>query len=151
MTTRIDYKKVDEALGLGLSVRKTVEVLKLMGVEISVATCGKRKKDLELMNGGKQESKAGFICVYTNPILNGVVKIGVTSKAPYDTVKDLSSKGAAPCSYNVFYGTSVKDPRRLLSAVSQALDDYRVSPKRNFFKVDKVLAMNIINELKEYL
>lgn len=72
----------------------------------------------------KQNSKAykGWVYIYTNPSLNGLVKIGFTAKTPQLRVKEQDQAGL-PYSHELVYEALVFDAQRVEQRVHKALKD----------------------------
>lgn len=85
-------------------------------------------------NDEKNAPKPGIVYVLTNQGMPGYVKIGRTINLP-DRLSVLNAKSAVPHPFVVHYAVEVEDAKGAESLLHDAFDDYRVSPKREFFEV----------------
>ncbi len=85
----------------------------------------------------------GFVYVLTNPSMQGIVKIGLTSRLPEDRAKDLYTTGV-PEAFEVAYRTTTSYPQAVERRVHQLLDDYRTDQKREFFRVSVNKAIDAV-------
>ena len=100
-----------------------------------------------------KESKKhkGFVYVLDNPSLEGMVKIGATTKSPSKRCFELSSSTSIPTPFNIVYSQPSINPFKLESIVHSILDKYRVNKNREFFNVDTDKAINLIEDVENML
>ncbi|MBE9159427.1 GIY-YIG nuclease family protein [Nodosilinea sp. LEGE 06152] len=84
-----------------------------------------------------------FVYVLTNKSMPGLVKIGFSSWLPEDRAKSLYTTGV-PEPFEVAYYTTTSWPKAVESKVHQLLNDYRVNPGREFFRVTVAQAINTV-------
>lgn len=81
-------------------------------------------------------SNRGFIYILSNPSLDGLVKIGKTTRTPLDRVTELSSATGIPTPFQLLYFKEFEDcdaAERALHALFTARDA-RVADNREFFR-----------------
>lgn len=85
---------------------------------------------------------ADYVYVLKNETMQGLVKIGFTTRPPEQRVAELSSSSGVPMSFAVIHARPVSDGRAAEQAVHRFLDKYRVSREREFFRlpVEKAIA-----------
>lgn len=81
-----------------------------------------------------QTKQSGWIYALTNRSLNGLYKVGMTSKTPEERAAELSTATASPTPFFVVYAKETDDIRTAENDVHNILSDYRVSDNREFFK-----------------
>lgn len=93
----------------------------------------------------------GYVYALINPSLEGMVKIGKTTKEPQGRAKELSSATGVPTPFIVAYEVFVKNCSEAESYVHTLLEQkgYRVAQNKEFFNVplkEVVEVMNIAHE-----
>lgn len=158
----INYSKVKEISDLGLSIKDTLERLHQCNINIS------RMQYYRWQNGGQKtiptsntnqnvittkEGKKckGFVYVLDNPSLEGMVKIGATTKSPSKRCWELSSSTSIPTPFNIVYSQPSMNPFKVESIVHAMLDEYRVNKNREFFNVDADKTINLIEDIENRL
>ena len=81
-----------------------------------------------------QTKQSGWIYALTNRSLNGLYKVGMTSKTPEERAAELSAATASPTPFFVVYAKETDDIRTAENDVHNILSDFRVSDNREFFK-----------------
>ena len=76
----------------------------------------------------------GFVYVLTNPSMPGIVKAGKTSWLPEDRSQKLYTTGV-PEPFDVAFRLETSRPDMVERHAHDSLGDYRVNPKREFFRV----------------
>jgi hypothetical protein len=93
---------------------------------------------------GKEEG-ISHIYVLTNPALKSDLwKIGYTDSDPEDRARQLSSTTGVPVSYLVVESWTVTDGVLAESAAHAALEDYRVTMRREFFQCQYAVLRNAL-------
>ena len=92
-----------------------------------------------------------FVYVLNNPSLEGMVKIGATTKSPSKRCFELSSSTSIPTPFNIVYSQPSINPFKLESIVHSILDEYRVNKNREFFNVDSDKAIILIEDIENML
>lgn len=77
----------------------------------------------------------GFIYVFSNPAMPGLLKIGYTTKDTYKRLKELSDSTASPLPFEEEYSVMVEHPERIEKSIHRKLSYCRVNKNREFFKV----------------
>lgn len=90
----------------------------------------------------------GFIYVLNNPSLKGMVKIVASTKYSNEICRELSSTASIPTPFNVVYHLPSINPFKVESIVHTILDGYRVCKDSDFFKVDVVPTINLIEDIE---
>ena len=78
----------------------------------------------------------GFIYVLSNPSMPGIYKIGVTTISGHARAYDLSKSTGVPSDFKVEFESFTPNRYKVESQIHKHLDKYRVSPKKEFFKLD---------------
>lgn len=79
----INYSKVKEISDLGLSIKETLERLHQCNINISRMQYYRWQKGEQKVIPNKENKKCkGFVYILDNPSLEGMVKIGATTKKP---------------------------------------------------------------------
>jgi len=101
------------------------------------------KKETELYSGGN----AGFIYILRNPTMDDdIFKIGLTRYEVDDRVKQLS-KTSVPDKFYKSQEWNVKDCVIAEKEIHERLNDYRVDPRREFFKIKYDEAIKVIKDV----
>lgn len=88
----------------------------------------------------------GYIYVMINPSLEGMVKIGKTTRNPNDRVKELSSATGVPTPFILVFQKKFKNCHYTEKAIHKYLEEkgYRISENREFFKIAVTDAINVV-------
>ena len=96
-----------------------------------------------------QDNDNGFVYIMRNPSMKeNIFKIGCTRKSPTDRAEDLSDSTGVAEKFEVVEFWKCKNFKAAHSAEQEilaSLDRYRISNNREFFKIDKDLAIKNIN------
>ena len=93
-------------------------------------------------------SKNGYVYLMSNAALKrGIYKIGLTSKLPIDRAKSLSTSTSIPTEFVVEHYKETFDYETAEKRIHLLLDEYRYSPNKEFFHINKKFAKTIINEI----
>lgn len=78
---------------------------------------------------------SGYVYVLINPSLDGMVKIGKTTRSPEERAKELSQATGTPTPFVVVYKAYFNDCSKAEAYVHTMLEEqgYRVSSNREFF------------------
>ena len=148
----INYSKVKEISDLGLSVKDTLERLHQCNINISRMQYYRWQKGEQKVIPNKENKKCkGFVYILDNPSLEGMVKIGATTKKPSKRCWELSSSTSIPTPFNIVYYQPSMNPFKVESIVHTILDEYRVNKNREFFKVDIDQTINLIEDIENRL
>ena len=148
----INYSKVKEISDLGLSIKETLERLHQCNINISRMQYYRWQKGEQKVIPNKESKKCkGFVYILDNPSLEGMVKIGATTKKPSKRCLELSSSTSIPTPFNIVYYQPSMNPFKVESIVHTILDEYRVNKNREFFKVDIDQTINLIEDIENRL
>jgi hypothetical protein len=77
----------------------------------------------------------GYLYVLVNPSMEGLVKVGRTTRDPKDRVNELSSATGVPTSFLLVFHRFFNETERAEQLVHEMLEEqgYRISPNREFF------------------
>ena len=78
----------------------------------------------------------GFIYVLSNLEMDGVYKVGMTDRSPHLRAAEISAATGVPQPFSVEYYAEVSAPTLYERMVHKALDKYRVSESREFFRAE---------------
>lgn len=94
----------------------------------------------------KEKKEMGVVYVLTNPMMPGIVKIGMTKR--YDIkarMNELYGTGV-PLPFNCEYACSIEASRckELEHALHLAFQPYRINPNREFFQIEPYQAVELL-------
>jgi T5orf172 domain len=92
----------------------------------------------------------GYIYVLINPSMEGLVKVGKTTRNPQDRVEELSSSTGVPTPFILVYQEYFEDCSKAELMIHQILEskNARISKNREFFKAQPYEVIKIIQNLK---
>jgi hypothetical protein len=94
-----------------------------------------------------KDKNAGFIYILRNPVMESdVFKIGLTRNEVDERIGQLS-KTSVPDKFYKMQEWHVKDCIKAEKEIHLLLSDYRVDPRREFFKIDNYKAIKVIKEV----
>ncbi len=98
-------------------------------------------------------NNSGHVYVLINPSLDGLLKIGKTTRAPIDRAKELSSSTGVPTPFVVAYDAYFPDCSKAEQYVHVKLESkgYRLSPNKEFFDAPLKDVIDAIIEAKHHL
>lgn len=88
----------------------------------------------------KAEKMKGFVYIAVNESLPNLVKIGYSDRHPDHRMQELSNT-SIPHPFECAYSAIVDDPYRLEQLLHRELDEYRVTPDREYFKLSPANAV----------
>ena len=92
----------------------------------------------------EEAKEYGIIYVLTNPAMNGLVKIGKTSRTSVDQrLNELYSTGV-PVPFECVFAGKVEDESKVEKAFHLAFGPYRLNPKREFFQIEPEQAIALL-------
>ena len=90
----------------------------------------------------------GHLYVLSNPAMPGILKIGFTDRPQVEErVEELSRSTSVPLPFEVEYDQIVENPLQYERLLHARLDKYRVSSDKEFFRLDRLEALETINEV----
>jgi hypothetical protein len=94
---------------------------------------------------------AQIVYVLTNEAMPGLVKVGLTTDTVEARISHLSSHSGVPLPFECYFAAEVQDCSRIEKILHQLFAEFRVNPKREFFRVDpeKVVLAISIGDFKE--
>lgn len=90
---------------------------------------------------------SSIVYVLTNEAMPDLVKIGITDNLT-QRLQDLSRATGVPWPFECHYAAEVSDARKIEQMLHQLFSEYRVNPKREFFRISPekaVIALRIGN------
>lgn len=88
----------------------------------------------------------GFVYVMGNRAMPGIFKVGMTMHAPSKRAQELSASTSVPMEFEVLAFGEIEDPANFERQIHIAFAEYRVSPNREFFKVQLECLVDILKE-----
>ena len=94
---------------------------------------------------------ADIVYVLTNEAMPGLVKVGLTTDSVEARISQLNSHSGVPLPFECYFAAEVHDCSRVEKILHQLFAEFRVNPKREFFRVDpeKVVLAISIGDFKE--
>ena len=92
----------------------------------------------------KAKDAEGYLYVISNPSMPGLVKVGMTSKAPAERMKSLYST-SVPTPFEAEYFALCRDRLKSEAIAHKALHNWRVNSRREFFRMAPELAIKKIH------
>ena len=95
------------------------------------------------------DSTEGYVYVMTNSSIEGQVKIGKTTRDPYERAKELSSATGVPTPFVVVFYKPFKDCHFAEKTIHQYLEKkgYRVNNNREFFSMSIPEAIDVVQSM----
>ncbi|GAA4092364.1 GIY-YIG nuclease family protein [Nonomuraea soli] len=87
----------------------------------------------------------GFVYVLSNESIPGIVKVGMTTKLAEDRARQLYATGV-PLPFDVEFRALTSHPHEVEKRTHKFLKSFRVSPKREFFRVSPDLAIDAVRD-----
>lgn len=94
-------------------------------------------------NSGSGE---GIVYILTNPVMPGLIKIGITGTDLPTRMKQLYSCGV-PVPFECAYAKRVQDYQKVEATLHSAFGDHRINGNREFFRIDPERVRVIFNLL----
>jgi hypothetical protein len=96
-----------------------------------------------------RDSSEGYVYVMTNSSIEGQVKIGKTTRDPYERAKELSSATGVPTPFVVVFYKPFKDCHFAEKMIHQYLEKkgYRVNNNREFFSMSIPEAIDVVQSM----
>lgn len=88
-----------------------------------------------------------IIYILTNPVIPDLIKIGRTENLE-ERVRSLSSHSGIPVPFEVYYACVVKNSVMVERRIQHAFGDHRINPKREFFRINPVRVLSILELLE---
>lgn len=95
---------------------------------------------------GSDACSSGVVYVVSNESLPGVLKIGATTRSANERVKELSDSTSIPSDFVLIASFQSSDAYRLEGNIHRALEIYRVSQRKEFFRISESEALAKIGE-----
>ena len=103
----------------------------------------------------KTEVKFGIVYALSNPSLvdpddpkgKSILKIGFTERALEKRVETLSKSTSIPTPFEVEFDEIVEAPQQVERLIHAKLVDYRISSDKEFFLIERLEAMNVIENV----
>ena len=82
----------------------------------------------------------GYLYVFSNPSMPGILNIGMTERSPYERLREanVTDTWRPPTPYKLEFAKKVMDVKQKEVRLHKMLDQYheRINPHREFFRVD---------------
>lgn len=95
---------------------------------------------------GFDARREGFVYVLSNDSLPGILKIGATTRSAKSRAKELSDSTSIPSDFVLVASFKSSDVYRLEGCIHRALEMYRVSPRKEFFRINEFEALAKIGD-----
>ena len=94
---------------------------------------------------------ADIVYVLTNEAMPGLIKIGLTAESVEARLTQLSSHTGVPLAFECYFAAEVQNGSRIERTLHQLFAEYRINPRREFFRLDpeKVVLAISIGEFRE--
>lgn len=92
----------------------------------------------------------GWVYVFSNESMPGLVKVGFSMKDPEARTDELYQTGT-PTPFRIEYSALVSDPRSVEAAAHRKLSSSRINPNREFFRCSPAEAIAVIESIVEPL
>jgi hypothetical protein len=79
---------------------------------------------------------SGILYVLTNPVMPGLVKIGLTTQTVEERIRELSSATGVPVRFECYFAAEVPSMAEKEHRLHQIFLEVRVNPNREFFRID---------------
>jgi hypothetical protein len=89
-----------------------------------------------------------IVYILTNPVIPDLVKVGRTNNLE-ERVRSLSAHSGVPVPFEVYYACVVKDSVKVEKHIHEGFGDHRVSPKREFFRINPERVLVILKLVGE--
>lgn len=96
----------------------------------------------------KSKTKDGFVYVMSNPSMPGLVKIGIARESVEKRKKSLSSPSGVPTPFVIEYACKVTDCKAVEDAFHTAFTRDRINMSREFFRIDPIQAIVLLELMK---
>lgn len=90
------------------------------------------------------ESNQGIIYLLTNPVMQGIIKIGFTTQEDVKIRMQQLYTTGVPLPFECVYAAIVNNPEKIEKALSTAFSPNRINPKREFYEIEALQAIAII-------
>ena len=99
-----------------------------------------------------QDGVMSIIYLFVNPAFPDFIKIGRCSDLK-QRLKSLSSNTSLPLPFECIFACNVEDSKRVEATLHRAFHDYRINPRREFFRLSPepvidLLRLILINEIE---
>lgn len=89
----------------------------------------------------------GYVYILINPVMDGIVKIGKTTRSSESRAAEISKGTGVPTAYNVVYEELVSDCRAVEKRLHQIFANYRINPNREFFRIPLKEAIRMLQQV----
>lgn len=88
----------------------------------------------------------GFIYILSNPAMPGFLKVGMTTNPVPSRAQELSVSTGVPLPFEVEYFCLTEDVEEVEREAHARLDEFRVSERREFFRIEIQAAIELVDE-----
>lgn len=80
---------------------------------------------------------AGYIYCFSNPLMPGIYKIGMTTRTPLARLEEANASDTwrPPADYKIEFAKKVNDVKDKETTLHTLMDTYRIHPRREFFNI----------------
>ena len=91
-----------------------------------------------------------YVYILQNEFMPDIFKVGKTTNLE-DRVRSLSSHTGVPIPFEIYYACKVTDSKKVEESIHNAFSDYRINPRREFFKInpERILPILKLVEIEE--
>lgn len=95
-------------------------------------------------------TKGGWIYCMSNESMPGIFKVGMTIRTPEERLTEANSSDTwrPPTEYEIAYSVRVTDAFDIETQIHKQLDDYRIHPRREFFRAPLETIKELMNRFK---
>jgi hypothetical protein len=91
----------------------------------------------------------GYVYILTHPRMEGLVKIGYTTKTPEERCKEISSPTGVPGKFQVTYSVHVTDCEEVERRIHEQLSDYRYVKNKEFFEIGVTKSIDSLERISK--
>ena len=89
----------------------------------------------------------GYIYILSNPAMQGLLKIGITSREVRDRVTQLSAATGVPKPFEIEYYCLTRDPDEIERSTQEHFSSRRAGRKKEFYEVSLLEAVEFIDSV----
>lgn len=104
-------------------------------------------KNTHVQNHYESTGESGYVYVLMNPSMEGIVKIGMTTRDPETRMNELSNATGVPIAFILVYKEFTVDCTTAEKRIHITLEKHRLSAKREFFRLPVHEAIKCVQEI----
>ncbi len=90
-----------------------------------------------------------IIYILTNESMPDLIKIGMTEERLEERVKELSRWAGVPLPFEIYFACEVENMRDVERSLHDAFLDYRINPKKEFFRLNPERVVSVLKLLQK--